>query len=251
MRNNTVRSLASAAALVAGTFTTPLAMAGLVATQVTPTGTVAPNTIGGYDMTAFELPVAPGSATSATSLDGDTVYFQKKDSAAAQSMIVGDNESWWSGSSDTFYKASTNVNWVELIMPTGTTAFSMTLDASSAVNAWLLGVDSNNNAIDTRNVGFDMSQYPDFNPAVPFSIKLRNGTAQTWAFHADNSGTECSTIEKVIVDPVYWAMGDFAIHVDEDACSPPPGGDTGVPEPGTSFLGLLGLLALAGLRRRA
>lgn len=264
MRQSQLRRLSVATAIAVGSLVAPFASAGLVVEHLAPTspqGPIPPAVLGGYDMTALTAPVAPGTATNAA-IPGstETVEFLQKDSTQSQTMTVGEDAShaWWGGSTSTFYASPFNVNWVELIMPTGTTAFSLTLDASTSASAWLLAVDSNDQMIDhAGNTGYDMADYPD-GLDVPFSINLRrNGPAQTYGFYADNSAWEadpsqaCSTIEKVIVDPQMWAMGDFAISVDENACVRGTGNDTGVPEPGAVALMLVGLAGVFGTRRRS
>jgi hypothetical protein len=239
---------------LASLLVTPSAFAGLMVTPVTP---VAGN-VGGYAMTGF-APASPigGSVTSATSLDGDVVEFTAKNGAGPQPMTVGDTTTapWWDGATSPFYKAVLgSVTWVELWMPENTLAFSLTLDASASSKAWMLAVDELGNAIDTSGAAYTLTGSGDFDPTnPPFDIRL-TGAPKSFGFYADNSGGSCSTISKVVVDPHYWAMGDFSIHVSDTGCSTGGPGDpgfvdTGVPEP--AIPGLLGgAITLLGLARR-
>lgn len=217
--------------------------AGLLVDPVTPVA----GTVGPYAMTAFDSPEpVGGSVTSATSAHGHVVRFTTKNGAAPQPMTVGDATSapWWDGATSPFYKAVLgDVTWVELWMPENTFAFSMTLDASATSRAWLLAVDDGGRAVDTAGARYDLTASGDFDPSnPPFDIRL-TGAPRSFGFHADRSGGACTSISKVVVDPHYWAMGDFSIHVAEAGCG------AEVPEPGVPIL--LGAAAgVAALRRR-
>jgi hypothetical protein len=213
---------------------------------------VSPNqaTLGGYSMTEFVLPSANQSLSSATSLNGDVVQFTAINASPAQSMIVGDNtntnDAWWSGADDVFYYAEfSSVNWVELILPANTLAFALTLDSNVNANAWILGVGDDGSAVDTSGSSYTLLNDGNFSPTPTFDITLRNGVAESYGFYADNSTGSCNTLSKVVIDPQYWGMGDFSIHVDDNACE--------VPEPGSLWLlmvGLVGGIALRLSRRR-
>ncbi|MBC8211750.1 MAG: PEP-CTERM sorting domain-containing protein [Gammaproteobacteria bacterium] len=214
------------------------AFGGIISTPVTPVAT----NVGGYSMTAFHLPTGDNNtANSATSLNGDIVNFTNMNGASAQSMTVGDqndstntNDAWWSGSSDSFYYADLTVHWLELIMPANTLAFSLTIDANFSASAWILGVADDGSAVDTANRNFAMNANGSFTPTPSYTIPL-SGPSKSFGFYADNSGGSCNTISKVVIDPTYWGMGDFSIHVDDNACA--------VPEPNTILLMLMGLMS--------
>lgn len=232
----------------------PLLFSGLLASSSLWAGVIVPTTetptatnVGGYSMTAFEMPAGIGSyATSATSLNGDLVEFTGQNGAAlSNGMTVGDksSQSWWSGDSNEFYYAAFNeLNWVELVMPENTFAFSLTIDASVNANAWILGVDQNGMGIDTAGNQFQMQGDGSFNPDPLFNINLRRGESQTFGFYADNSDGSCSTISKVVIDPQFWGMGDFSINTNANGCSE-------VPEPTSLPLVALGLIGLFAARK--
>jgi hypothetical protein len=217
--------------------------AGLIATSVIPVAT----TVGAYSMTGFALPSGVTSS-SATSFDGDIVNFTEKNMGVAALMDVGDSnnasDAWWSGSnSDFYFTDSSQYSWVELIMPSNTLAFSLTIDAKSNASAWIMGVADDGSAIDTNGNSFSLLSNGNFSPNNPaYSIGL-TGDAMSYGFYADNSsGGACNTLSKVIVDPVIWGMGDFSIHVDENACD--------IPEPSVIALFGMGFVVLACIRRR-
>ena len=245
---NTARHIG--AMLLACLFISGNAHSAIISTSVTPVAT----DVGGYAMTAFNLPTGNNqTVTSATSLAGDLVQFTTKNGAAAQPMMVGDlndttvDDSWWTGSEDSFYYAGFNVNWVELILPKNTLAFSLTIDSNINSNAWILGVADDGSAVDTAGNAFTLQGNGDFTPNPAFNITLRNGQAESYGFYVDNSGGgSCNTLSKVVVDPNYWGMGDFSIHVADDPCGT-------VPEPDSlalMMLGLIGGLGMAVAKRR-
>lgn len=202
---------------------------------------------GSYTMTEFLLP-GGSNADSATSMDGNIVDFTNINGGSPVSMMVGDNnnsaQNWWDGSDDIFYYADFNTTWVELVMPENTLAFSLAIDAKYGAKAWIVGVADDGNAIDTDNNPFTLLGDGHFSPNDPdFNIHL-NGQAQSFGFHANNSASSCNTISKVVIDPNYWAMGDFSIHVDDKACS------NKVPEPSIIALFAAGLFGLGFARRR-
>ena len=200
---------------------------------------------GSYTMTGFQSAVG-SSASSATSLNSDVVNFTDM-GGSPLSMMVADNstQSWWSGSSDPFYYANLNTNWVELVMPANTLAFSLSIDASVSAKAWIVGVADDGSAINTNGQTFSLLTDGSFNPIPGFNIPL-SGPVQTFGFHASNTAASCNTISKVVVDPHYWGMGDFAIHVDDKACS------SKVPEPSVIALFAAGLFGLGlALRRKS
>ena len=81
------------------------------------------------------------------------------------------------------------------------------------------------------------------NPNDPaYTIPLR-GDVKFFSYYADNSGNTCNTINKVIIDPSFWGMGDFSISVDNNACQ--------VPEPSILALFAFGLVGLGFARRRS
>lgn len=201
----------------------------------------------GYTMVDFVAPTGI-SASSATSLNGDVVEFTKKNGSPSTSMLVGDKTSqpWWDGVDNDFYY--TNVadqNWVELILPEYTVGFSLSIDASWSTSAWIMGVADDGSAVDTQGNQFTMTSSGSFQPTPAWNIPLSaNGLAGAAEFYADNSGSSCNTIQKVVIEPKYWGMGDFNIAIDENAC----GGK--VPEPSILALMGIGLAGLGMVRRR-
>ncbi|MEM7565287.1 MAG: PEP-CTERM sorting domain-containing protein [Pseudomonadota bacterium] len=229
----------------------------LVAANSATAGLITTNTPG-YAMTDFHLPtdtpVGLGDPAImigdhidfATSLDGDVVNFTAKN-GLSQTMEVGIKPSWWSGSDDEYYFAQIgSVNWLELIMPANTLGFSLSIDAKHNSRAWIVGVDDQGNGIDTAGNAFTLQDNGDLwdihGDDPSFNIHL-GGSAHSFGFYADNSGGHCNTISKVVIDPNYWGMGDFSIHVGDTPC-------VQVPEPSILMLFAAGLFGLGYARRR-
>ena len=241
----------------------PLAQAGPIQVSALPVG--GSSILGGYSMVDFlDARTQPEPALSATSVDGDVVTFTGKNGVALPTsgpfgplMRVGDrtnagsgtnadpDERWWDGGDDGYYYADFGFNWIELVLPENTVAFSLTVDSNTSASAWMVATDAQGMAVDTQGSVYaaaSITQPSD----VPFSISLGNNKpARSFGFHVDNSPAagSCNTLSKVLIDPTRaWGIGDFSIHVDDNACTP-------VPAPAGLPLAF-GLLLLTGIGRR-
>lgn len=181
-----------------------------------------PSTVGGYSMTAFDLdPRANGVLVNsvASPIDG-IVEFEDANGNSLQlrheTATSWQNGNLWSHgyTGDVYVAPLPEINWVELILPSNTQAFSFGVGASFSGVGWIEAYDEKGN---TYFENFTVSP----------------GSAKGFGFYTDT--TECSQLTKIIVEPVEWAVGEFAISQGE--C----GGST-VPEPNILFLYMLGLM---------
>jgi len=192
----------------------------------------------------------PSDTSFATSDDGDIVQFTLLNGGPSYDMTIGDSsnaaDSWWSGNDQGFYytpiAADGGTNWLELIMPTNTVSFSLSMDANFSALGWIVGVDSLGGTIDTNGGTPTLQSDGTFSNPNPGTFSVGNGDDKTFSFIAGNTGGTCSTITKVVVDPNrLWGIGDFAINVDDNACQ--------VPEPSVIALFAVGLIGLGFARR--
>ncbi len=185
-------------------------------------GPAGPSTLGGYAMTNFDMqPGFPGTVTSVASptTTGGSVLFEAQGGGTAMDMTV-DNPTWWAYA-DHGNVFTTEIHWIELVMPPNTRAFSFFVGAEFNGRGWIEAIDSNN-----ARARLD-----------PFYV----GPGRTPGFGVYSSN-ECASIDRIIIEPQYWGVGHFAIN-QSDPCT------TTVPEPAPIALFGLGLLALVGSRK--
>ena len=128
-----------------------------------------------------------------------------------------DTPTWWQHGTDPVY--TTNVYWVEIILPANTQAFSFYVGTKWAnARGWWQAFDGDGNH--TERLYFSVSKHntPGFG---------------VWN---DSYGT----VSRIIVEPYNWGVGDFSIS---------QGNYTSVPEPGTMSLLGIGLLGMGFMRR--
>ncbi len=195
-------------------------------------GVATPTTLGGYEMTDFDfINTGLGSSVSsvASPIDGDITFQNYYGNDLGMTIRADSDVDWWNRSTDEdpYNIYTTGVNWIELILPENTRAFSFNVGAdlrSRSNNAWLKAYEDSNLAI--GKTWFNVSQ----NNTPGFGI------------YTDNSDGSCSSISSVIIDPEFWGVGNFSIN--QDACT------TSVPEPSSVGLLGIGLLGLGIMRRR-
>ena len=183
-------------------------------------GPAAPDYLGGYQMTPIDAPASsPGSVSSVASptATGGDILFQQQGGATLD-MTVDDPDWWqWADHGNVY---TTDIHWVELILPANTRALSFFVGAEFSGRGWIQAFDSNN-----QSTVLD-----------PFYV----GVNRTPGFGVYSSDS-CAAITRVIIEPEYWGVGQLAIN--QDPCA------TSISEPAPLGLLAFGLLALAISRR--
>lgn len=186
--------------------------------------------LGGYHMTQFAEPAIPlegcgnyydGVYSTASPISGE-VRFMEQGGTTPLCMSVQDPD-WWEWDHGNVF--TTDVPWVELLMPTDTRAFSLWVGSNMTGRGWIEGEDGDGNTTRTYfggNTGIDLGwgASPGFGVYTPDS---------------------CGVITKIIIEPFEWGTGNFAIN--QDPC-------VQVAEPGTLGLLGIGLLAMTFVTRR-
>ncbi|NNL19288.1 MAG: PEP-CTERM sorting domain-containing protein [Boseongicola sp.] len=237
--NKTIRKLAALAALAL-----PVSAMADPVIVVLPDGN-SPATVGGYTMTAFNTSdlqttckgtgavqfrdnkdVGPlrGVTSVKSPINGD-IEFHNQGGNSPLCVGVDDpgNATWWEHA-DHGTVFTTTRNWIELVMPADTRAFSLFVGGVSGIG-WIEAI------VDGVSVRQDFGG----NSGIAF------GAGHTPGFGV-YSTDKCSSISKIIIEPHWeWGPGHFAIN--QDPCSHE------VPEPAPMLLLMTGLFGLALSRR--
>ena len=188
------------------------------------------NPLGGYDMTSFDKPSIPmagcgnyvdGVYSTASPISGE-VQFMEQGGTTPLCMSVQDPE-WWQWEHGNVF--TTDVPWVELIMPTDTRAFSLWVGSNMTGRGWIEAMDSSGGTTRTYFGGST-------------GIDLGWGSSPGFGVYTPDS---CSSITKIIIEPFEWGTGNFSIN--QDPC-------VQVSEPAPLFLLGAGLIGIAMMRRR-
>ena len=190
------------------------AWAGLITT------TTPGDPMGGYDMTTVPVTASVNDMVSIIPLSGSLsgqIEFHSQGPGPLLELKVA-TPSWWQHGTDPVY--TTNVYWVEIILPANTQAFSFYVGTKWAnAGGWWQAFDGDGNH--TEKLGFSVSN---------------DNTPGFGVWNTDSYGT----ISRIIVEPYNWGVGDFSIS---------QGNYTSVPEPGTMSLLGIGLLGMGLIRR--
>ena len=186
-------------------------------------GSVAPTTLGGYDMTVFDVTGGTGSETSIpTPIGGSISFLDRYGSSAALDRGLANSTSWWNNSGADYDIFTTSL----LVLPENVQAFYFNVGAdlpSGGTNAWLNATSSNGSV--TSKKWFSVNE------------------EQTPGFGVYNETSDCSSsIKSVTIDPLLWGFGNFSIS--QGSCG------VSVPESNSLYLLLFGLLGLLVTARR-
>lgn len=185
-------------------------------------------TLGGYALTDFANPDPTDSNNPAddyhcvaSPISGQLCFEDKHGNP--EGMDASDPAWWeWDGTPGPDHQNvyTTDISWIELILPENTRAFSFWVGASFSGRAWIQAFDRDN-GFSTQRVHFGIG--PD-------------NTSGYGVYSSDG----CSAISRVIVEPDNWGVGNFSIN--QDPC-------VQIPEPAPAGLIVLGLLVMAAGRK--
>lgn len=190
-------------------------------------GSAAPTTLGGYDMTVFDVTGGTGSETSIPTPIGGSISFLDRygNSTPLDRSLASSNAWWWNNTGADYDIFTTSLHLVTLVLPENTQAFYFNvgadIDNDTGNNAWLNTTDSNG--------------------IVSAKEKFRVDRNKTPGFGIYNESNDCSSsIKSITIDPLLWGFGNFSIS--KGSCG------VSVPESNSLYLlffGLLGLLLTA------
>ncbi len=221
MFKSTVKSLTSLS--LAALFLSSTASAGLIIEEYD-SGTAIPSTLGGYEMTNFGVvnnTLSGDTSTAESPLGGQLTFTDKAGATLELTRGLADSTDWWiNGESSDYDIFTTGVNWVTILLPEETSAFSFSVGANMWAGGWLKATETNGDGIDTR-----------------YNFNVNPNNTPGFGIYADRTSGECSYLTSITIDPLEWGMGNFSIN--NDPCS------VSVSEPAPGLLlgaGLVGLL---------
>ena len=189
-------------------------------------GSIAPTTLGGYDMTVFDVTGGTGSETSIpTPFGGSVSFLDRYGNSAALDRGLANSTSWWNNLGADYDIFTTSLHVVTLVLPENVQAFYFNVGAdlpNYGTNAWL-----------TASSGGSST------PKKWFSVNEE----QTPGFGVYNETSDCSSsIKSITIDPLLWGFGNFSIS--KGSCG------VSVPESNSLYLLLFGLLGLLVTARK-
>jgi len=212
----------------AALFISSTASAGLILEQYS-SNSQTPSTIGNYAMTDFDVvndTLTGDTSTVNSPLNGFLTFTDQNSAVLDMTRGQANSTDWWvNGEGSDYDIFTTNVNWVTILLPANTRAFSFNVGANLSANGWIKATETNGSGIDTR-----------------YYFGLGPNNTPGFGIYADNDAGQCSALTSVTIDPLEWGVGNFSIN--NDPCT------VSVPEPSSGILLGLGLAGLL-LSRRA